>query len=99
MSLFKKQPKKLGDILLSALKSFPHQEKLKQGMVMANWPDIVGRTIAEKTINLRFEGNKLFIKMASSIWRQEVHIQRYTIQNKLNESVNAKVVSEIIVKE
>jgi len=55
--------------------------------------------IAENTKSLNFEGNRLVIKMSSSVWRHEVHSQRYTIMGKVNKKVGDTIVEDIIVRE
>lgn len=99
MSMFKRQPKALGDVLGKFLDQYPHKKKLRQGMAIHQWANIVGETIAENTKSLKFEGNRLVIKMSSSVWRHEVHSQRYTIMGKVNKKVGDTIVEDIIVRE
>lgn len=93
-----KQPKKFADSLKSFLDKYPHRRQLKRGMILSLWPEIVGSAIAAQCENLRFEGSKLVVNVRNAGWRQELHLQRYTIQKKLNEEVSEEIISEIIVK-
>lgn len=99
MAMFKKQPKGIGDVLNDYLDNYPHKRKLRQGMARKNWREVVGDIIADKTMSLKFEGDRLFVKMESSVWRHEVHAQRYRIKTKLNKMVGDEIVSDIIVRE
>lgn len=92
------KPKKIGDSLQEFLDRFPHKRKLRQGMVLAVWNEVVGERIAGQTQDLHFEGNRLVCKVSNAVWRHEIHANRYSIANRLNKKVKAQVVGEIIVR-
>lgn len=76
----------------------PHQTELKRGMVLHLWPSVVGEKINEVVKDVRFEGNKLIVKVENEAWRHEIHMNRFSIAKKLNDRVDSKVVKEIIVR-
>ncbi|TNE73186.1 DUF721 domain-containing protein [bacterium] len=99
MSLFRRKPEPIGKALQDYFDSVKDKTKLKRGLAMSNWNEIVGVRIAEQTREIKTDGAKLIVFMKNSLWRSEVHAQRYTILNKLNQSVGDDVFSEIVVKE
>lgn len=99
MSLFKRSPKPIGNALQEYFDSLPDRRKLKRGLAVTNWAAIVGERIAQQTKELHYEGTKLIVKMNSSLWRHEVHVQRFAILTKLNDSVQDDVISELVIKE
>ena len=50
------KPTSLSEALQQFLDRYPHQKKLRQGMVLAKWGDVVGPKIAEQTHDLYFQG-------------------------------------------
>ncbi len=76
----------------------PHQTELKRGMVLHLWPTVVGERMNEVIKDVRFEGNKLIVKVENEAWRHEIHMNRFSIAKKLNDRVDSKVVKEIIVR-
>ena len=50
------KPKKLSDSLQDYLERFPQKKKLKQGMILAAWQEVVGERIASQTKEVHFEG-------------------------------------------
>jgi len=80
------------------LDDFPYRKELKRGMVLALWPRIVGKAIADQTENLHFEGSNLVLNVKNPAWRHEIHATRYTIAKKLNNEVKEKIVRNIIVR-
>lgn len=98
MPLHDRQPKPLKDLIRDYIRDFPEKKKLKKGMVLSLWPEIVGEAIAKQSHNLHFEGDKLIVNVSDTMWRQELHMQRFAIMKKLNEAVREDVVREIIVR-
>ena len=92
------KPKPIGHALKDFLDRFPQKKKLKQGMVLASWKEVVGERIASQTHDLHFEGNKLVMKVSNQVWRHEIHANRYSIAKRLNAKVGDEVVSELIVR-
>lgn len=91
-------PKKIENVLESFLDKFPQKKKLRQGMVLSSWEEVVGHRIASEVSDIHFEGTKLIMKVRNPSWRHEIHASRYSIAQKLNAKVKTKVVSEIIVR-
>lgn len=98
MSYYSRQPKPLSSLIKDYVKDFPYRKRLKKGMILSQWPDVVGDAIAKQSENLHFEGDKLVVKVKNPIWRQELHMQRYAIAQKLNKSVQEDIIKEIIVR-
>ncbi|MTI86572.1 MAG: DUF721 domain-containing protein [Balneolaceae bacterium] len=91
-------PEKIEDVLQNFLEKFPQKRKLKQGMVLSKWEEVVGIRIASEAENLHFEGNKLVIHVKNPSWRHEIHSNRFSIAKKLNAKVKGKVIHDIIIR-
>ncbi|MCH2450377.1 MAG: DUF721 domain-containing protein [Gracilimonas sp.] len=91
-------PKSLSSVLEDFLEKFPQKRKLKQGMILSAFEDVVGPRMASEVEDLHFEGNKLAMKVKHPAWRQEIHGNRFSIAKKLNSKVKGDVISDIIVR-
>ena len=91
------KPKSLSEALQQFLDRYPHQKKLRQGLVLAKWGDVVGPKIAEQTHDLYFQGSILTCVVSNAVWRHEIHANRFHIAKRLNDSVDHKVVQELKV--
>ena len=98
MAYFNREPKALSSVLKDYIRDFPHRKKLKKGMILSLWPETVGSAIANQCENLHFEGDRLIVHVKNPIWRHELHMQRYSITQKLNHSVKEEIIKEIIVR-
>ncbi|MGB0346858.1 MAG: DciA family protein [Balneolaceae bacterium] len=92
------KPKKLGSELQSFIDRFPNKKKLRQGMVLSVWEEVVGERIAEHTEDLHFEGDKLACKVKNQVWRHEIHANRFNIAKRINQRIKSQVVADIIVR-
>lgn len=91
-------PKPLKDALKDFLESYPHRKRLKRGMILSLWNETVGERIAEQTEDIHFEHGNLVIHVKNPAWRQEIHMKRFSIAKRLNDKVDEKIISEIVVR-
>ncbi|HBX66520.1 MAG: hypothetical protein CL670_08190 [Balneola sp.] len=91
-------PKSLSSVLEDFLEKFPQKKKLKQGMILSAFEDIVGKRMASEVEDLHFEGNKLVMRVKHPSWRHEIHGNRFSIAKKLNSKVKGDVIGDIIVR-
>ncbi len=62
------------------------------------WGVIAGPQVVAVTDSVWVKGNKLFIKVTSSPWRHELHLQRMQWKMKLNEHLEGDFVDEVIFR-
>ncbi|MBD3616822.1 MAG: DUF721 domain-containing protein [Gracilimonas sp.] len=91
-------PKSLSSVLEEFLEKFPQKRKLKQGMILAAFEEVVGKRMASEVEDLHFEGNKLAMKVKHPSWRAEIHASRFSIAKKLNAKVKGDIIADIIVR-
>jgi len=80
------------------LEKFPQKKKLKQGMILSSWREVVGTKMAEQCTDVHFEGDKLIIEVLHPVWRNEIHMNRFSIMKKLNNKVKGNVIKEVVVR-
>ncbi len=91
-------PKSLSSVLEEFLEKFPQKRKLKQGMILSAFADVVGERMADEVEDLHFEGNKLVMKVKHPSWRHEIHTSRFSIAKRLNAKVKGDIVGDIVVR-
>lgn len=91
-------PRQFGSIVSSVLDHLGISKKIKQYEVIDLWPKIVGPKIAEVTKVDRIEGDKLFVAVSTSTWRNELMFLKQELIEKVNASLEQKVISDIIFR-
>ena len=98
MAFYRKQPQKLGKLVQDYMEHSPYRKQFLRGRILSLWPEIVGDAISGQCRNLHFEKSRLVVHVHHPGWRQELHMQRFSIMKKLNNAVNEDIISEIIVR-
>jgi predicted nucleic acid-binding Zn ribbon protein len=89
-------PESIGGILQNLLKNLGLEKRINEQKLILNWEKIVGNNIAEKTKAFKIEGKKLFVKVESPSWRNELFYLKKEIIEKLNEFAKQEVIKDII---
>ena len=90
--------KSLGDALGDVINQLGIKQKLDEARAIEAWHKIAGPTINEVTVSVWIERKKLLVKVSSSVWRQELHLQRQAWLQRLNEEAGGIVVQEIVFR-
>ena len=64
--------------------------------VVVLWPEIMGTAIANRTSQIYISNGKLFVRIESSVIKNELSIMKSAIIDKLNERAGSKVIAEIV---
>jgi hypothetical protein len=91
------KPVAIGELIKDYIDKYPRKKELKQGMVLAVLPKVAGEKVNEQISKATFRNDKLILTVKNQIWRQEIHLQRQSLMNKLNETVNGEIVKEIVI--
>ena len=89
---------KIGD----AIKKFLQQSRLK-GSIQALqvediWEEVMGKTVARYTENLKVINSTLFITTHVAPLKQELIYQKEKIKLRVNEALGEKVIDEIVIQ-
>ena len=94
----KKNTQKLNEVIQEYLKALKIDDKLKEVRLIRSWYDMVGKTISRSTKNIYIKNRKLFVKLNSSVIRNELFMIRDGLKDKLNEQAGESMIDEIILK-
>lgn len=87
--------------LKEAIEQMLHVYKLRRKFdetsLIAAWPEMMGKAIANRTKDIFIRDRKLFIRLESSVIRNELMMMRSDIIEKMNERAGGKVIEEIVL--
>lgn len=88
----------LGAVIRQWLRENNLEEKLQQNEVPAYWVEIVGEAVARHATVERIDKGKMFVRVESAVWRNELAMRREEIRVKVNERLGAEIVTEVILR-
>ncbi len=94
----KKNTQKIDDVVREYLKALKIDDKLKEVKLIKSWDDVVGKTIARSTNNIYIKDRKLYVKLNSSVIRNELFMLRDGLKKALNDRAGEELIDEIILK-
>jgi len=94
----KKNTQKLDEVIKEYLKALKIDDKLKEVELVKSWEGIVGKTISRSTQNIFVHERKLYVKLNSSVIRNELFMLREGLKKALNDKVGQSIIDEVILK-
>ncbi|HWW41007.1 MULTISPECIES: DUF721 domain-containing protein [Pedobacter] len=70
--------------------------KFDQTSVVALWPEIMGKAIANRTTQIYVNNKKLFVRIESSVIKNDLLMVRTGIIQSINERTGSEVITEIV---
>lgn len=92
------RPKNLGEVLGEVIGNMGIQRKLDEARAIEIWYQLADGPISEVTEKVWVDRKKLIVKVNSSVWRQELHLQQRAWLDRINQMAGAPVISEIIFR-
>ena len=92
----KANDKSLKDAIDQMLNVYKIKRRFDETAVVAAWPELVGKPVANRTKELFIRDKKLFLRIESSVVKNEMVLMRQQIINKINEEAKTVIVEEII---
>jgi hypothetical protein len=84
-----------GEVLAEVVDRLDFRERLREHAVWNVWAEVVGDLLASTAEPARIEDGKLFVRVASSTWMQEMAFLKDDIRERLNHRLGAAVVRDI----
>lgn len=86
----------LKDAITKMLNVYRLRGKYDETGVVAHWPDLMGKAIANRTTQIYVSNKKLFVRLESSVIKNELLMVKTGIIQKLNERAGSDVINEIV---
>lgn len=84
----------------AVLRQYLRQEGLEtplnQHRLIESWSKVMGSNVSRFTREIFIQNQTLHVKLSSSILRQELLMQRNNLVTKLNDTVGAQVITDIV---
>jgi len=85
----------LKKVLKKAISESGFKKALDQEDAVFVWGEVVGKNISKVTEAKEVDKGTLVIKTESATWRQELHMQKKEIINKINKKIGSIAIKEI----
>lgn len=94
----KSNTEKLSQVLRNFVDENKLRHKLSEVDIIASWEEIMGKTVASYTEDLRISNGTLFVKTSSPILRNELLMMKEEIRKRLNEKAGEELIRQIIFR-
>jgi predicted nucleic acid-binding Zn ribbon protein len=88
--------KTLKEAMEQMLNVYRLKGKFNETFAIDSWEVVVGKAVANRTKEIFIRDKKLFLRIESSVVKNELNMMRDQIIESLNEKAGAAVVSEIV---
>ncbi|WP_406825272.1 DUF721 domain-containing protein [Pedobacter sp. KACC 23697] len=84
------------DAISKMLDVYRLRRKFDETSILSVWPEIMGTAIANRTKQIYIHDKKLFLRIESSVIKNELIMVRQGIIQKLNEHAGSEVITEMV---
>ena len=92
----KKDATPLGEALQDLLKSYRLEDTYQEKVLLASWPKLMGKTIADRTGNLYIKDKKLFVKITSGPVKKELQRNKSKVIALIESEVGKGIVDDVV---
>jgi predicted nucleic acid-binding Zn ribbon protein len=92
----KANDKTLKEAIEQMLNVYKLKRKYDETGIVASWPDLVGKYIANRTKELFVRDKKLFLRLESSVIKNELMMMRSQIIQKVNEEAGTVLIEDVV---
>ncbi|GAA3968952.1 DUF721 domain-containing protein [Mucilaginibacter dorajii] len=92
----KTNDKSLKEAIEQMLNVYKIKRRYDETAVVASWPDLVGKSVANRTKELFIRDKKLFLRIESSVIKNELMMIRSQIIQKINDEAKSNLVEEVV---
>ena len=88
--------KTLKEAIEQMLQVYKIKRKYDETGIKTSWPELVGKSVANRTKEIYIHDKKLFLRIESSVIKNELIMMRTQIIDKINNEAKVILVEEII---
>ncbi|RYU90505.1 DUF721 domain-containing protein [Mucilaginibacter terrigena] len=92
----KANDKSLKDAIEQMLNVYKIKRRYDETAIVNTWPQLVGKSVANRTKELFIRDKKLFLRIESSVIKNELVMMRNQIIQKINDDAKTELVVEIV---
>jgi predicted nucleic acid-binding Zn ribbon protein len=91
-------PRPLKDIIGECLEDLNIKRILKEKRIIAQWENMLGKAIANRTRKVFIKNKTLYVHLNSSVARAELMMIKQGILEKINETAGEKLIDNIVIQ-
>ena len=88
--------KSMKEAIEQMLNVYKIKRKFEETSVVAHWDELVGKSVANRTKEIYIHNKRLFLKIESSVIKNEIQLMHSQIIQKINEKAGTELIEEII---
>ena len=88
--------KSLKEAIEQMLQVYKIKRKYDETGIKASWPELVGKSVANRTKEIYIHDKELFLRIESSVIKNELILMRSQIIEKINNETKSVLVEDII---
>lgn len=92
----KKEAAPLEAAFQDLLKAYRLEGKFREKSLVHDWPQLVGKTIADRTTSVFVKDQKLFVKITSGPVKKELMMSKSKVLALIDEKYGAGIVTDLI---
>lgn len=92
------ETKSIAELVRAMCREEGLETPLNEYRLIKAWSQILGSAVQAYTKNLQIHNQILYVTVTSSVLRQELLMNRRSLVRKLNEHVNAQVITDIVFR-
>ena len=92
----KTNDKYLKEALEQMLKVYKIKRRFDETAIVAHWPNFVGKAVANRTKEIYVHDKKLFLRIESSVIKNELLLMRTQIIENINTEAGEELITDII---
>jgi len=90
-----KTPPSMGEVLGEFLRRTGINRKIQEQKILNSWEEAVGEGVAERTQPIRVKNRVLQVKVANSVWMQELQFMKELIMQKLHRQTGNDILQDL----
>lgn len=94
----RKEAEPIGRLIMAYLRNERLETPLNERRLINAWGEVMGPVISGYTKELFIKNQVLYVRLSSSVLRQELMTERKHLAARLNEHVKAQVITDIVFR-
>ena len=87
----------ISEVINELISHYKIGDKLNETRIIAAWREVLG-PLAKPTDELYINNKVLFVKLSSSVVRNELYMMRSVLVRRLNEKVGGEIITDIVFR-
>lgn len=92
----KKDATPLADAFQELLKAYRLEDTYQEKLLISSWPNLVGKTIADRTSTVYIKDKKLMVKITSGPVKKELQLNKSKVIALIESQIGKGIVEDVI---